>query len=91
MLCVIERGAECCMFVAYYTCALNSFVHILMYTYYLLALLIGKDPKKRAKYLWWGKYMTLLQMGQFVSMMVQAIYCYLFIADFPMSVSSHSF
>ena len=28
----------------------------------------------RDKYLWWGKYLTMFQMGQFVSMMVQAAY-----------------
>jgi len=54
-----------------------------MYTYYLLALVFGKDTKKRQKYLWWGKYMTQLQMGQFISMMVQSVYCYYFVPDFP--------
>ena len=32
---------------AYFSAALNSFVHVLMYTYYLLAILLGKDPKAR--------------------------------------------
>jgi len=54
-----------------------------MYTYYLLALVFGKDTKKRQKYLWWGKYMTQLQMGQFISMMVQSVYCYYFVPNFP--------
>lgn len=70
------------MDVAYFTCALNSFIHILMYTYYLLALIIGKNPKKRQKYLWWGKYMTLFQMAQFLAMSCQAVYCY-FVTEFP--------
>ena len=34
--------------------ALNSWVHVCMYTYYLVSVLIGKDEKKRKKYLWWG-------------------------------------
>lgn len=37
---------------------LNSFVHILMYTYYFLA---GLGPKYQ-KYLWWKKHMTLVQL-----------------------------
>ncbi|XP_053994486.1 elongation of very long chain fatty acids protein 7-like [Hylaeus volcanicus] len=47
---------------------LNSFVHIVMYTYYLIAAL-GAEYKK---YLWWKKYMTCLQLVQFVMML-----CYL--------------
>jgi hypothetical protein len=37
---------------------INSFVHIIMYTYYLLAAL-GPTVQK---YLWWKKYITSLQM-----------------------------
>ncbi|GFR06632.1 elongation of very long chain fatty acids protein AAEL008004 [Trichonephila clavata] len=40
----------------------NSFVHILMYFYYGLAAL---GPHV-AKYLWWKKYMTTIQMVQFI-------------------------
>jgi len=40
----------------------NSFVHIVMYTYYGLAAL-GPGVQK---YLWWKKYITVLQIGQFV-------------------------
>lgn len=36
----------------------NSFVHIIMYTYYLLA---GLGPEIQ-KYLWWKKYITTLQL-----------------------------
>jgi elongation of very long chain fatty acids protein 4 len=32
---------------AYFSAALNSLVHVLMYTYYLLAILLGKDPRVR--------------------------------------------
>uniref|UniRef100_A0A182Q5E2 Elongation of very long chain fatty acids protein n=1 Tax=Anopheles farauti TaxID=69004 RepID=A0A182Q5E2_9DIPT len=40
---------------------LNSFVHIVMYTYYLIAAL---GPQYQ-KYLWWKRYMTTLQLLQF--------------------------
>ncbi|XP_058124489.1 elongation of very long chain fatty acids protein 4 [Anopheles ziemanni] len=40
---------------------LNSFVHIIMYSYYLIAAL---GPRYQ-KYLWWKKYMTTLQLLQF--------------------------
>jgi len=43
---------------------LNSFVHIVMYMYYGLAAL-GPGVQK---YLWWKKYITILQIGQFVIM-----------------------
>lgn len=42
---------------------INSFVHIVMYTYYLLAALL--PHAQHEKYLWWKKYITTLQMGQF--------------------------
>lgn len=41
---------------------LNSFVHVVMYSYYLLAAL-GPSVQK---YLWWKKYITKLQLGQFI-------------------------
>lgn len=59
---------------AYYSVFLNSLVHVIMYSYYGLAALLGKDAKKRRKYLWWGQYLTMFQMAQFVSMMLQAVY-----------------
>ena len=40
---------------------LNSFVHIVMYSYYLIAAL---GPEYR-KYLWWKKYMTWMQLVSF--------------------------
>jgi hypothetical protein len=56
---------------AYYSVALNSFVHVVMYSYYFLASAIGKDKRKRQRYLWWGAYLTMFQMFQFVTMMLQ--------------------
>ncbi|XP_015185233.1 PREDICTED: elongation of very long chain fatty acids protein AAEL008004-like [Polistes dominula] len=40
---------------------INAAVHIIMYTYYLISAL---GPKYK-KYLWWKKYMTLVQLTQF--------------------------
>ncbi|XP_053672788.1 elongation of very long chain fatty acids protein 4 [Anopheles nili] len=40
---------------------LNSFVHIIMYSYYLIAAL---GPRYQ-KYLWWKRYLTTLQLTQF--------------------------
>jgi len=41
---------------------LNTFVHTVMYSYYLLAAM---GPRVRP-YLWWKKYLTKLQLTQFV-------------------------
>ncbi|XP_037073791.1 elongation of very long chain fatty acids protein AAEL008004-like [Pollicipes pollicipes] len=41
--------------------ALNSFVHCVVYSYYLLA---GLGPRVRP-YLWWKRYLTQLQLAQF--------------------------
>ncbi|XP_064473919.1 very long chain fatty acid elongase AAEL008004-like [Ornithodoros turicata] len=41
---------------------LNSFVHVVMYSYYFLSLL-GPAMKK---YLWWKRHLTQLQIAQFV-------------------------
>jgi len=47
---------------------LNTFVHIIMYSYYMIAAL---GPQYQ-KYLWWKKYLTALQMVQFVLVMLHA-------------------
>jgi elongation of very long chain fatty acids protein 7 len=48
---------------------LNAFVHIIMYTYYMLAA-IGPEMQK---YLWWKKYLTTIQMIQFIAVIVHAL------------------
>ncbi|KYN23394.1 Elongation of very long chain fatty acids protein 7 [Trachymyrmex cornetzi] len=48
---------------------LNSTVHIIMYSYYLIAAL---GPKYR-KYIWWKKYMTWIQLMQFGLMLVYLV------------------
>jgi hypothetical protein len=47
---------------------LNSFVHVVMYSYYLLAAM---GPKFQ-KYLWWKKHLTTLQMVQFATVFVHS-------------------
>lgn len=47
---------------------LNAFIHIVMYTYYMMAA-IGPEMQK---YLWWKKYLTVLQMVQFIGIMTHA-------------------
>ncbi|XP_054719824.1 elongation of very long chain fatty acids protein 7-like [Uloborus diversus] len=51
---------------------LNSFVHVIMYTYYAVAALGGKYKK----YLIWKKYMTYIQLSQFVCVIIYAISLY---------------
>jgi len=63
---------------AYFSAALNSWVHVCMYFYYFLASMLPKDPKTRAKYLWWGRYLTQMQMFQFFLNLIQAAYCWQF-------------
>ncbi|GAB6028950.1 hypothetical protein CHUAL_004745 [Chamberlinius hualienensis] len=47
---------------------LNTFVHIFMYTYYAIAAM---GPKYQ-KWLWWKRYMTGLQMLQFIMVMIHS-------------------
>ncbi|KAI5645315.1 GNS1/SUR4 family domain-containing protein [Phthorimaea operculella] len=58
---------------------LNTFVHIIMYSYYLLAAL---GPQVQ-KYLWWKKYLTALQMVQFVLVFVHAFQLLFIECDYP--------
>lgn len=55
-------------------CTLNSFVHIWMYLYYGLSAL-GPSVQK---YLWWKKYLTTLQLIQFVGVLLFYTQVYLF-------------
>ncbi|XP_076642517.1 very long chain fatty acid elongase AAEL008004 [Halictus rubicundus] len=58
---------------------LNTFVHIVMYSYYLLAALgPGIQP-----YLWWKRYLTGLQMVQFVLVMVHAFQLLFIDCNYP--------
>lgn len=60
----------------------NAFIHIVMYTYYMMAA-IGPEMQK---YLWWKKYLTILQMIQFISIMIHAFQLFLSNpCDYPMA------
>ncbi|XP_025832946.1 elongation of very long chain fatty acids protein AAEL008004 [Agrilus planipennis] len=58
---------------------LNTFVHIVMYSYYLLAA-FGPHMQK---YLWWKKYLTTLQMIQFVLIMLHAFQLLFIDCNYP--------
>jgi len=63
----------------YLTVVLNSFVHLVMYSYYFLSTL-GYNA-------WWKNYITLLQMGQFLIMNAQAIYILATGCPFPHNIT----
>lgn len=58
---------------------LNTFVHIIMYSYYMLAA-IGPQMQK---YLWWKKYLTVLQMVQFIMVFIHASQLLFTECDYP--------
>lgn len=58
---------------------LNCFVHIVMYLYYGLAA-IGSHMQK---YLWWKKYLTQLQLTQFVIFIIYGFYMALYQEGYP--------
>ncbi|KAK0166823.1 hypothetical protein PV327_004306 [Microctonus hyperodae] len=58
---------------------LNSFVHIVMYSYYLLAAL---GPHVQP-YLWWKKYLTAFQMVQFIAIMIHAFQLLFIDCNYP--------
>ncbi|XP_018574662.1 elongation of very long chain fatty acids protein AAEL008004-like [Anoplophora glabripennis] len=62
-----------------FCCFLNTFVHVVMYSYYFLAAL---GPKVQ-KYLWWKKYITTMQMIQFIAFMVHSLQLFVSNCDYP--------
>ncbi|XP_008199652.2 very long chain fatty acid elongase AAEL008004 [Tribolium castaneum] len=58
---------------------LNTFVHVIMYSYYFLSA-FGPEVQK---YLWWKKYLTRLQMIQFVIIMFHALQLLVVDCNFP--------
>merc|ERR1712150_306769 len=58
----------------------NTFVHIIMYSYYALAAM---GPHMQ-KYLWWKKYITKLQLIQFVALVIHTGWnLFIVDCDFP--------
>lgn len=58
---------------------INTFVHIIMYSYYMLS---ACGPRMQ-KYLWWKKYLTTLQMVQFTMVMVHAFQLLFIECNYP--------
>ncbi|CAC5408130.1 ELOVL7 [Mytilus coruscus] len=58
---------------------LNSFIHLVMYTYYGLAAL---GPQYQ-KYLWWKKYMTSMQITQFILVTIHSVQLLFIDCDYP--------
>lgn len=61
---------------------LNTFVHSCMYIYYFLTTL---KPEMKAS-LWWKKYLTKIQLAQFIILLFQALYVLIFNSkcEFPL-------
>lgn len=55
---------------------MNAFVHMLMYTYYLLSGHMSKEARK--KYLWWSVYLTQIQIVQFLVNFSHSIYAIMY-------------
>lgn len=53
---------------------LNCFVHIIMYGYYFLASFPSLAP-----HLWWKRYITTLQISQFILALVYYTYCIIYL------------
>lgn len=58
---------------------INTFIHVIMYSYYALAAL-GPEWQK---YLWWKKYITQIQLMQFIAVTVWYIIVYFKQTDLP--------
>eukprot|EP00002_Diphylleia_rotans_P039842 TRINITY_DN933_c0_g1_i1.p1 TRINITY_DN933_c0_g1~~TRINITY_DN933_c0_g1_i1.p1 ORF type:complete len:279 (-),score=47.16 TRINITY_DN933_c0_g1_i1:157-993(-) len=61
---------------AYFSAFLNSFVHVVMYTYYLISAM-GRE-------VWFKKYITSFQMLQFSLNFAQGVYDIYFRCDYPL-------
>ena len=64
-VCKVQCGGD-----SYFGALFNSFIHVLMYAYYLFAALKISCP--------WKKYLTQMQMVQFMVCNVHAVYVYVY-------------
>ncbi len=64
-------------------CLINSFVHVIMYFYYGVA---ACGPQYQ-KYLWWKKYITKLQLAQFLIVSIHSIQFFFIPCDYPLFFS----
>ncbi|XP_038068704.1 elongation of very long chain fatty acids protein 4-like [Patiria miniata] len=65
---------------SWFGATLNSFIHLVMYSYYLLAAM---GPRMQ-KYLWWKRYLTQLQFAQFIIGLIHAFQSLYFECEFPL-------
>lgn len=71
-----------------WTAIINSFVHVVMYFYYFLSAL----GPKYTKYLWWKKYITLVQLFQFAICACHALQPYYIPGcQYPKAVANFEF
>lgn len=63
---------------------INSFIHVLMYGYYMLSA-FGPHMEK---YLWWKKYLTRLQLIQFCIVFVHNAQHFFIDCNFPKSLAA---
>uniref|UniRef100_A0AAQ4QAG2 Elongation of very long chain fatty acids protein n=1 Tax=Gasterosteus aculeatus aculeatus TaxID=481459 RepID=A0AAQ4QAG2_GASAC len=63
---------------SYFGASVNSFVHVVMYSYYALSAIPALRP-----YLWWKKYITQLQLIQFFLTMSQTMCAVIWPCSFP--------
>ncbi len=63
---------------AVYGAFTNCLVHVLMYSYYTVSIMVSNK-----KLLWWKKYLTVLQMLQFVAAIVMGVNGIRVGCDFP--------
>ncbi|EHB10085.1 Elongation of very long chain fatty acids protein 5 [Heterocephalus glaber] len=64
---------------SYFGATLNSFIHVLMYSYYGLSSIPSMRP-----YLWWKKYITQGQLIQFVLTIIQTTCGVIWPCTFPL-------
>ncbi|KAH3882567.1 hypothetical protein DPMN_006508 [Dreissena polymorpha] len=64
---------------SYFSASINSGIHVLMYTYYLLSAM---GPSMQ-KYLWWKRYMTVMQLLQFWVILFHTSYAIYSDCGFP--------
>lgn len=86
------------MFLFFYsTSQVNSFIHTIMYAYYGLTIVANttSSPAVRdivLKCIWWKKYLTRLQMAQFVLVMIHSVHVLFFPScNFPKGLLYMSF
>ncbi|XP_060942739.1 elongation of very long chain fatty acids protein 5 [Limanda limanda] len=63
---------------SYFGAAINSFVHVVMYSYYGLSAIPAIRP-----YLWWKKYITQFQLIQFFLTMFHTSWAFIWPCGFP--------